>query len=149
MAKLRITRLALSWSTSRGRDTYGYNICRLDDTSFTGKRYKCDGGGYDMVGTCLGMWAEDKKQAELATLAHRVADDYLDKAYKPPADKLYGLRRLSDGTFAIDGACGVDSVIRILEALGYEVSGDYGKRKLEGYYVSKEVSNEEYEHDKG
>lgn len=42
-----IKRLALSWSVSRGRDTYGYNICRLDDTS-TGERFKCMGGGYDM-----------------------------------------------------------------------------------------------------
>jgi hypothetical protein len=142
MAKLNITRLKLSWATSRGKDTYGYNICRLDDTSFTGKRYRCNGGGYDMVGTCLGMWVEDVKQAELAKLAHRVHYDYTDKTYVVPKDRLYSLTKLSDGTFSIDGACGVNSVIAVLEALGYEVQNDYPKRKLEGYYISKEVSDE-------
>jgi hypothetical protein len=53
------THLNISWSVSRGQDTYGYNICRLDDTR-TGKRYHLNGGGYDMIGTVLGDWLEDQ-----------------------------------------------------------------------------------------
>jgi hypothetical protein len=42
------------WTVSRGRDTYGYNICTL---YIDGKRVaRCNGGGYDMQGTCLGSW---------------------------------------------------------------------------------------------
>jgi hypothetical protein len=36
------TYLAISWAISRGRDTYGYNICRLDDTLID-VRYRCMG----------------------------------------------------------------------------------------------------------
>jgi len=42
------------WTVSRGRDTYGYNICTL---YIDGKKAaRCNGGGYDMQGTCLGNW---------------------------------------------------------------------------------------------
>jgi hypothetical protein len=46
--------LRFKWTESRGRDTYGYNICTLyvNGTKVT----SCNGGGYDMVGTCLGDW---------------------------------------------------------------------------------------------
>ena len=43
--------LEFSWGTSRGRDTYGYTICRLSVDGRTVAR--CNGGGYDMKGTCL------------------------------------------------------------------------------------------------
>lgn len=44
--------LQFKWTISRGRDTYGYNICSLyvDGKKVSG----CSGGGYDMMGTCLG-----------------------------------------------------------------------------------------------
>ncbi len=42
------TYLAVRWSTSRGRDTYGYNICSVTDQA-TSKRYSCKGGGYGTV----------------------------------------------------------------------------------------------------
>lgn len=51
--------LSLSWSISRGRDTYGYNIARLDDHA-TGKRYRCSGGPWWPVcvanGASLAPW---------------------------------------------------------------------------------------------
>lgn len=44
--------LQFRWSVSRGRDTYGYNICTL---YADGERVaRCNGGGYDMKGTALG-----------------------------------------------------------------------------------------------
>ncbi len=51
--------LHFRWTTSRGRDTYGYNICTLFVGTHMGTDVKvaaCNGGGYDMQGTCLGNW---------------------------------------------------------------------------------------------
>lgn len=55
------TTLELRWTVSRGRDTYGYNICTLYADGE--KVARCNGGGYDMEGTCFGSF-----------LAHRYAD---------------------------------------------------------------------------
>jgi hypothetical protein len=46
--------LEFKWTVSRGRDTYGYNICSLYVDGR--KASSCDGGGYDMEGTALGTW---------------------------------------------------------------------------------------------
>lgn len=44
--------LQFRWTVSRGRETYGYNICTL---LADGVRVAaCNGGGYDMKGTALG-----------------------------------------------------------------------------------------------
>jgi hypothetical protein len=59
--------LEFRWTVSRGRDTYGYNICSLYVNGDRASR--CNGGGYDMKGTALG--------------------DYIAKAY---ADRLMKLK---------------------------------------------------------
>lgn len=46
--------LEFRWTVSRARDTYGYNICALWVDGR--KAAACNGGGYDMKGTSLGMW---------------------------------------------------------------------------------------------
>lgn len=48
------TTLEFRWTTSRARDTYGYNVCTLFVDGH--KAARCNGGGYDMQGTCLGNW---------------------------------------------------------------------------------------------
>lgn len=48
--------LEFKWTTSRGRDTYGYNVCTLYADGR--KVARCNGGGYDMKGTCLGNYLE-------------------------------------------------------------------------------------------
>lgn len=53
--------LEFKWTVSRGRDTYGYNICTLYANSE--KVARCNGGGYDMTGTCLGNFIA-KRYAE-------------------------------------------------------------------------------------
>ena len=47
--------LTFKWTVSRGRDSYGYNIVtlRVDGDKVS----SCNGGGYDMKGTCLGNLA--------------------------------------------------------------------------------------------
>lgn len=46
--------LEFKWGVSRGRDSYGYNICSLYVNG--DKVSSCNGGGYDMKGTALGNW---------------------------------------------------------------------------------------------
>ena len=129
---MNTTHLALSWGISRGRETYGYNICRLRDDS-TGKVYRCMGGGYDMVGTVFGQWLEDVHAEALANIAD-------DRAYyvwgggaghevtgKP--DALYGMTlsrpRPNYSVVSLDGGCGIESMLRIAEAIGLEVTREY------------------------
>lgn len=55
--------LEFKWTISRGRDTYGYNICSLwvDDK----KVESCNGGGYDMPGECLSSWIKSEFKDQL------------------------------------------------------------------------------------
>lgn len=109
-----MTYLALSWSISCGVETYGCNICRLDDTD-EGKRYRCMGGGYDMVGTVFGDWLQDRFQERLRAYC---------RTSPAEAAKLYGMRVLDVGAnsrISLDGACGIDSMIRVAEAIGLTV----------------------------
>lgn len=141
----KIKRLALSWSVSRGRDTYGYNICRLDDTS-TGDRFKCMGGGYDMRGTVFGKWLEACYQDRLLAMKDRANYRWDTVGVYVPAnreDSLYGMAYIEkDNRISLDGACGIECMIRIAEAIGLEVERDYiakGRRRGEtvGWYISE------------
>ena len=138
------THLSLSWSTSRGADTYGYNIARLDDQN-TGKRYRCMGGGYDMIGTVFADWLQDVYQSELLELVKRVP--MVDAGYQVTGylknEKLYGLSVTPKGVVTLDGACGLSSMITVCDALGLDVERT-GNRKghTTGFYVtSKESTN--------
>ena len=139
--KNQINKLTLSWAISKGRYTYGYNICRLDDRN-NGKRFRCMGGGYDMIGTVFGKWLETYYQEELQAvkaLAHYISDEN-GTVSNPRTDSLYGMRWTKDGRVTLDGACGIDSMIRIAETIGLEVERDYiakGRRRGEtiGWFV--------------
>jgi len=105
--------LRLKWSTSRGRDTYGWNIVTLTDET-TGKKYRANGGGYDMVGTVFASWLLDVARVELLAL---------------PADaKFYGLRRHAGGGLSLDGACGHGSMVKIARAIGADVTRTYDRK---------------------
>lgn len=125
MSKLHTNHLALSWSISKGRNTYGYNICRLDSHD-SGKRYRCMGGGYDMTGTVVADWLvaehQDKLQALICTLELAPVNNYTQpfSGYLT-ASGLYGLTVRPDGSVTVDGACGIECVIRIAEACGIEL----------------------------
>ena len=140
----KINHLSLSWSTSRGRDTYGYNICRLDDRK-TGERFKCMGGGYDMRGTVFGEWLTANYQLELCAL-NIYAGSFYSKAEgfrENPHGKYYGMTYyVDDNRVSLNGAAGLECMIRIAEAIGLEVEREYiakGRRRGEtvGWYVSK------------
>lgn len=108
--------LNLSYGTSRGRETYGYTIVSLVDTD-TGKRYRCMGGGYDMMGTVFGEWLEDVHQAALQAIGPQAY--YIGATVQDAG--LYGMRYRPDGTVTLDGACGINSMERIAKAIGLSV----------------------------
>lgn len=133
-----ITRLILSWSVSRGRNTYGYNICRLDD-AITGRRFRTSGGGYDMIGTVVGAWLEAEHQAALRAIAHRAGSWYSEaegyKSHRTPDNRnpdpayLYGMTRYEDtGKVGIDGACGLRTVCDIAEAIGIDLDSFHDRK---------------------
>lgn len=140
--KLAITRLDLSWSTSKGRDTYGYNIARLDDTS-NKHRFKCMGGGYDMIGTCFGNWLAHYYQERLLAIKEqafrREGGGNLDET-----KGLYGMYyNEKTNKVTCDGGCGIQSMIKIAEAIGLEVQSTSNKRgQCIGFIVSEELRDE-------
>ena len=101
--------LSIVWSVSRGRDTHGYNICRLHGEN---KSYKVMGGGYDMVGSLVGEYLTDL-----------LTDEEKQSAVDA---KLYGIRK-SDNGFHIDGACGISSMKAIAEHAGYKIETTYSR----------------------
>ncbi len=133
---MTVTILRLSWSVSRGAETYGYNIRRLDDTD-TGKRYRCMGGGYDMTGTVLADWFTDRHADRI--MAAVDSGELVPHSTWSEAGRLandngaYGLQViLREGEPfrpSIDGACGESSVIRIMRAVGFDVRAVYGGRR--------------------
>lgn len=144
--------LPISWSTSRGQSTYGWNICRLDDRE-TDKRYRTCGGGYDMIGTVLGQWLEDKYQDRLRSIGMR-AGSYFSKAGgyqshriteggslpygRPDPSYFYGMTRNDDtGAITIDGACGRTTVLTIADAIGISLILETDRRgRIVGYFAS-------------
>ena len=124
----------MSWSTSRGRDTYGYNICRLKDRN-TGTRFRTIGGGYDMQGTVLADWLSHNFGDWLATLT-----PYYDfENGQPTVNKSgeYGLYRHKNGEFSFDGGCGLNAVKQTAEKIGVTITEDYNRKgTLSGFFAS-------------
>ncbi len=138
-------RLTFKWTVSRGRDTYGYNICSLWVDG--NKVSSCNGGGYDMKGTAFGNWVEEAWQDELRVKIGPYADSFVEADIKgkyigrfddpghgprgwieaPSSERFYGATSYCayNGTawnvvkVHLDGACGFESILSIVEALGY------------------------------
>lgn len=147
MNSVKTNYLPLSWSVSRGMSTYGYNICRLDDNA-TGKRFRCNGGGYDMVGTVIGQWLQSEYQERLLTLRDKAHSRYSKaEGYTTKQDNnafqarssIYGMCfHADDNRVSLDGACGASCMIGIAAAIGVRVTANYNRRKQrnDGYFVT-------------
>lgn len=138
---MNINYLAISWSVSRGQDTYGYNICRLDDRN-NGKRYRTCGGGYDMVGTVFGDWLADVYQTRLVAYVKSRKAELADCGYSVPGyfclANVYGLTYNENKVqkVTLDGACGIDSMQHIADAIGLEFQWEGNKKgHTLGYFV--------------
>lgn len=108
--------LTVKHSISKAQDTYGYNRVTLIDQT-TGTRYTTCGGGYDMLGTCLGEYLQSNHQMELAALVLRAYSVYNGRTLSDnghTGNKLYGLtyNSVTNG-MTLDGACGFDCMVKI------------------------------------
>lgn len=117
--------LKFKWTVSRGRDTYGYNICSLWIDRV--KVSSCNGGGYDMQGTALANWMQEEFQDQLRKLPSNYGSGDNNKGF-------YGLSFYNSKTkksqhrfsknvdrACLQGACGFSSITSILNAIGYEL----------------------------
>lgn len=120
------TYLRVTWSTSRARDTYGYNIVSVVDET-TGKRFRAMGGGYDMTGSAFGEWLQTTHQDRLTDIAARAHMTWTNKGEGPWSHVssergLYGMSYYThDGRVVLDGACGLSAMERIAEEVGLKV----------------------------
>lgn len=131
------TYLNFKWSISRGRDTYGYNICTVKDVQ-RGTSYRCNGGGYDMQGTSFGEWLQETYQARLVEIKARAKSITDENGYHDQeGGNLYGfIYRAKDGKAWLDGGCGLSSMLNIAHAIGLEVQAVYSRKGgLEGMFI--------------
>jgi len=141
------TELILTIGRCRGRDTYGWTLVTLTDPS-TGKRYRARGGGYDMIGSALGDFIEDRYQNRLRTLAKPSASKTGKHIYHSEG-LLYGMLRDNDtGAVMLDGGCGISAMKSIAAQIGLSCEGTFrrrGKRRnLEsGYKIRDGWANEQ------
>jgi hypothetical protein len=90
-----MTTLEFRWTVSRGRDSYGYNICSL---YVDGRKVSsCNGGGYDMQGTALGNWIAKAYADRLLALQPA---DMPEQSHWEPAKNA---KRFNDGKRVSDG----------------------------------------------
>ena len=125
----RFQTLTFNWTTSRARDSYGYNICTLRDFKRDKIASTC-GGGYDMKGTVLGDMINKYFTHELKKLVANSGSLDTPSGYyglshyntKAKTSKRRFLKRASSNTKTyVDGGCGFDSMRRILEKIGFKM----------------------------
>tara|TARA_Y100000310_G_C20309609_1_gene635614 strand:- start:36 stop:503 length:468 start_codon:yes stop_codon:yes gene_type:complete len=148
--------LLFKWTVSRGRDTYGYNICSLwvDGSKLT----SCNGGGYDMKGTSLGLYIACAFAEKLNTLKeefygltyhnpnYKCSEEVVEKE---KAGESFGLERYQDfykqssklpterhTIPQIDGACGFSSVEDIMKAIGLRLKYVHGSTNESIYLLT-------------
>ena len=126
--KNKATILSFKYTTSKGRDTYGYTIVTL---YANGERVaRTCGGGYDMRGTCLGSYIKAQYLDRLKALKGNTGslDDgtgfYGLTFYKvvkdaDENDRHVSIKSYEDGAkISLDGACGERSIVSIADAIG-------------------------------
>lgn len=125
--------LSLKHSISKARDTYGYNIVTLTDTT-TCKKYRTKGGGYDMIGTVFANWLKDNYSDELMDLCVTgycgATRNNETREYKRNVNGFYGITAYIDNkenvlSYGINGACGLDGIVRIAKHIGLIIESVY------------------------
>ena len=155
--------LKFKYTTSKGRDTYNYNICSLWVDGE--KQSSTCGGGYDMKGKALGNWIARKFQNELLEFKEEFyglkfydpnwqpSTECLEKEKKDELTKLTGLARYQDfykqssnlptekHTHAtLDGACGFGCMTAILKNIGYSLKYVDGTSNTTTYILTYDNS---------
>jgi len=123
MQKEKATVLSFKYGTSKGRDTYGYNIVTLYANGE--KVARTCGGGYDMRGTCLGKYINNNYIERLKALNANYGslDTYEPRGHygliisNPTNGKRENIYK--DGyKIYVDGACGESCMVRLLDTIG-------------------------------
>ena len=116
----------MKWTISRGRDTYGYNICSL----YVGNKKvtSCKGGGYDMKGTALGDW---------------IAQEFQEVLKDSDLTGYYGHYKNDEtGAITLDGGCGWNCMVRILEEVCKFALDWAGDTRNHDFYICRERDGE-------
>ena len=138
--------LSVKWTSSKAQNTYGYNICTVinDDN---GERFKCLGGGYDMLGTSLANFIQKEYQTELMQNSDKAYTLYIDQALQQnKKEGFYGMSySRNDAHYSyvsLDGACGISSIERLInEVLGLTLERVHSRdrkgriKDLIGFYL--------------
>jgi len=152
--------LKFKYTTSKGRDSYGYNICSLWVDGE--KQASTCGGGYDMKGTALGNWIARKFEKELLKFNksfygltfhdpnYQPSKECLKEEEKDELTKLLGSARLRDfhkqssslptekhTIPQLDGACGFESMTSILNNMNYYLKYIDGDNNTSTYILDK------------
>ena len=93
------------WSVSKGRETYGYNICSLWYGNI--KVATCNGGGYDMQSTSISNFINLYFQDRLNSITSENFE--------------YGLCKNVDGNNYISYGIGTNAINKIIQHCGMSV----------------------------
>jgi hypothetical protein len=172
--RLARVRVSFKWSHSRAASTYGYLVCRCyaDGTYMAG----CNGGGYDLRGTAFGDYIAKAFAGELRSRIRQPMTGltFRNPNHDPGRTKLASGKTVAEAEAAgesfgldryqaihsasspvptdvhtvpmIDGACGFESVCRIVRAIGCAIDPDLSERRGRGgeinHYVIVRPSDE-------
>ncbi len=111
--------LTFKYTTSKGRETYGYTICSL---WIRGKKVaSCNGGGYDMKGVVFAEYLKTEYEGRISRLKILRSNDFYGLSFmkRLKSGKYRSLKRYSERAIvSLDGTCGMSAMERISPAIG-------------------------------
>lgn len=121
--------LQIKYSISKAKDTYGYNVITLVDEK--GKKFKTCGGGYDMIGTVVGEWlfANYKDKLIEMLIPYPQGEQLTDN------DNYGWFLAKSTNQYYIDGACGIDCMIKLARKIGLKINRLHSNSDRRGYTI--------------
>lgn len=140
--------LVIKYTTSRGRDTYGYNLVTL---YVDGVKHNATlGVGYDMAGTVLGEYLTQEYKDRLKELPANYGSLDTSKGYYGLSfgqvinDKYERHNTYQDGdNISVDGGCGISAVRDIAKAIGLDIEYSHGftTKKQDAYFITDTRNN--------
>lgn len=136
--------LTIKWSISRAQDSFGYNVVTLIDGD---KKYRTLGGGYDMLGTVFAKWLQDNYLEEIKSKLQPCVYEKDEHGFNTcNHSDYYGFFCWKEtGKYYLDGACGLDCIVKIAKAIGLTLSTDYDRKKCttRGFMVNDNRINKD------
>lgn len=142
---IKTTHLSLTWGTSRAAATYGRRVCTLRDRE-AGLTFSTLDHGADVCASSFGQWLEHVYMVQLHALAkYAEFNDHPGKPYSGPQDASTVFRGmtahwLENGTIrrvSLDGAVGMEYMVRIAWSLGLRVEFDKARSgRLRGLRIA-------------